>query len=129
MKQFFRQVKQWASMNPEIDCILLVGSYARNTAKTDSDIDLVIISNHKNELVQDCAIFAFFGPIRHKQIEYYGACTSWRIFYENGLEAEFGLVDRSWIQMPLDEGTAHVLQDGFQVLYDKYDYMKQIKST
>ena len=47
MKQFFRQVKQWASMNPEIDCILLVGSYARNTAKTDSDIDLVIISNHK----------------------------------------------------------------------------------
>ena len=44
-----------------------------------------------------------------QQTEYYGACTSIRVWYEDGREVEFGIVEPPWISMPLDNGTYRVV--------------------
>ena len=60
-----------------------------------------------------------FGTVARRQTEYYGACTSIRVWYEGGPEVEFGLVEPSWIARPLDAGTMQVLQGGYRVILDK----------
>ena len=50
---FLAQLKQWAAEDPGITALLIVGSYARGTNKPDSDLDLVILTSRKAEMVQD----------------------------------------------------------------------------
>ena len=54
-----------------------------------------------------------------QQTEYYGACTSIRVWYEDGREVEFGIVEPPWISMPLDNGTYRVLSDGYKIIIHK----------
>ena len=42
------------------------------------------------------------------------------------LEVEFGIVEPSWIEKPLDAGTKKVLGDGYQVIMDKKDSFKSV---
>lgn len=64
--------------------------------------------------------------IDKKQIEYYGVCTSIRVWYEGGKEVEFGLVEPSWISVPLDTGTYKVLSDGYKIVIDKKRYFEDL---
>lgn len=68
-----------------------------------------------------------FGAVSKQQTEYYGACTSIRVWYKDGKEVEFGIVESSWISMPLDAGTYQVLSDGYKVIVDKKRYFKNLK--
>ena len=68
-----------------------------------------------------------FGEVARKQTEFYGACTSIRVWYRDGLEVEFGLVNPTWIALPLEAGTRKVLQDGYRVLVDKKGYFQGLK--
>lgn len=67
-----------------------------------------------------------FGKVLSKQTEYYGACTSVRVWYENGPEVEFGIAEPSWIERPLDRGTYKVLSDGYQIILDKKHYFENL---
>ena len=51
-KEFIHSILKWGDKNNEIDSILLVGSYARNEAAPESDIDLVVIVNSKKVFTQ-----------------------------------------------------------------------------
>lgn len=77
-------------------------------------------------MVESPDFVKLFGPIARQQTEYYGACTSVRVWYDNGLEVEFGLVEPSWIALPLDAGTREVLADGYRVLLDKKGYFDDL---
>lgn len=127
-EQFIKDVKAWAIQDKHIECILLVGSYARGTQKNTSDIDLCILTTNKKQMVETQDFPTLFGTIKKLQTEYYGACTSIRVWYQSGLEVEFGLVDPTWIMTPLDEGTSKVLQDGYRVIIDKNNYLHTDKS-
>ena len=61
------------------------------------------------------------------QTEFYGACASIRVWYETGLEVEFGLVKPSWIGLPLDGGTLGVLRSGYLILLDKSDRLQNLE--
>ncbi len=50
--------------------------------------------------------------------EDWGAVTSRRVHYIDGVEAEFGFTTGVWAGTPLDEGTARVIKEGFTILYD-----------
>ena len=82
-------------------------------------MDLVILTDEKGKFLDDPAYFSRFGEISRQSVEHYGRCTSLRVFYEDGREVEFGLVDGAWADVPLDAGTRQVLSDGFRVLVDK----------
>ena len=124
---FLAQLKQWAAEDLGITALLIVGSYARGTNKPDSDLDLVILTSRKAEMVQDPDFINRFGDVERQQTEEYGACTSVRAWYRDGREIEFGLVEPSWASVPLDSGTHRVLSDGYLVLIDKEGLFTDLK--
>ena len=126
-EKFIEAVKQWAEENGKIESVIIVGSYARGTNTVTSDLDLVILTPCRDEMVENQAFTELFGEIAKRQTEYYGACTSVRVWYQNGMEVEFGLVKPSWISVPLDQGTHKVLSDGYKVILDKKSYFLNLK--
>lgn len=127
MKKMLKDIKQWAENEKQVESIIVVGSYARGTYKKTSDIDLVIITSNKKEMLKNQNFIKVFGDVNKSQIEYYGACTSIRVWYKDGKEVEFGMVNPTWIEKPLDKGTNKVLSDGFKVIIDKKDYFKDLR--
>lgn len=126
MEKFLKDIKRWAEKEKQIESIILVGSYAKETYKETSDIDLVIITSNKKDFLKNQKFIKMFGDVNKSQIEYYGACTSIRVWYKDGKEVEFGIVNPTWIEEPLDKGTNKVLNDGFKVIIDKKGYFKNI---
>ena len=124
MEKFLESIKNWAKNEEKIESVIVVGSYARGTYKLTSDIDLVIITPNKKQTIEERKFIELFGNVIKSQIEYYGACTSIRVYYMDGKEVEFGIVEPSWIKRPLDRGTYKVLKDGFKVIIDKKEYFK-----
>ena len=124
---FLNALKEYAENTSYIESVIVVGSYARGTNKENSDLDIVIITSKKAEMVGNQEFTQNFGKIDKKQTEYYGACTSIRVWYEGGKEVEFGLVEPSWISVPLDAGTYKVLSDGYKIIIDKKRYFEDLK--
>lgn len=123
---FFDKLKEYAGNTPDIESAIIVGSYARGTNKEDSDLDVIIITSDKQEMIGNQDFVREFGEVYKKQMEYYGACTSVRVWYKDGREVEFGIVEPSWISKPLDAGTYKVLCDGYKVLIDKKGYFDSL---
>ena len=111
--------------NSNIQTILLVGSYSRNEQKTDSDIDVMIITNNKREMVESHEWINIFGNIKQCTQEEWGVVTSLRVFTDE-FEYEFGIGNLDWIQMPLDKGTERTLTDGYTIFYEINNCMKEI---
>lgn len=127
--QFMRSITAWAKEERTIQCVLLVGSYARGTNHISSDIDLLLLTTAKPFFLQQLDFIHQFGKVSHYQIEEYGACTSIRVWYKDGQEVEYGLVTPSWLKLPLDHGTWSVLQDGYQVILDKTGFFTNFDLT
>ncbi|WP_411167812.1 nucleotidyltransferase domain-containing protein [Clostridium sp. MB05] len=126
IENFLKDVEEWAKGDLHIESVIVVGSYACGTNKNTSDIDLCIITSNKETMVKNQDFTKIFGNIDKKQTEYYGKCTSIRVWYKEGREIEFGIVDPSWIESPLDAGTYKVLSDGYKVIIDKKHYFRNI---
>jgi len=116
-EHFLEQFTEWAVIQPDCIAVALVGSYGRAAAKPGSDIDLLILGNAK-QLLKDCAWINNFGVVRQFALEDYGAVTSIRVFYEHGLEVEYGITDVGWADLPLDPGSRQVIAGGMVVLLD-----------
>jgi len=116
---FIEDFMRWSKRRKDIRALALVGSYARETAKEKSDVDLVIIVNDPQKYITDTEWARVFGVVIAKNIEDYGKLTSLRIWYESGLEIEYGFTTREWVKTPLDKGTKRVIDDGMRVLFEK----------
>ena len=126
-EDFFNELKEYARNISHIESIFIVGSYARGTNKENSDLDIVIITSNKSDMIANHDFIQKFGEVYKQQTEYYGACTSIRVWYKDGKEVEFGIVEPSWISTPLDAGTHQVLSDGYKLIIDKKQYFKNLK--
>ena len=122
---FLNQITQWASAQTDILALALVGSYAINAAKANSDVDLVLIALEPRRYLQDQSWVQRFGTVEKSQVEEYGLLTSVRVWYHNGLEIEYGLTDERWAAIPLDAGTQRVIADGMQVLFERGDILSR----
>ena len=116
---FLRSVTEWASNQADIRALALVGSYARNTAKETSDVDLVLIATDPAIYLEDTTWVQQFGTVREQQTEDYGLLISIRVFYTDGREVEYGITDERWSAIPLDRGTRRVIADGMRVLLER----------
>lgn len=123
---FLDKIKDSAEKSDMINAVVLVGSYAREEQREDSDVDLVIISTTPKLFLQDESFINDFGKVTKTQKEDYGMVTSIRVWYEDGMEVEFGITSPLWISKPLDEGTLKVLKDGYKVVLDKKNYFTNI---
>ena len=120
------QISQWARENPMVEAVFLVGSYARGTPTPQSDLDVMILTPQKLFFLEHTQFAHSFGPVIASQWEDYGPCTSLRVWYQGGEEVEFGLVEPSWLQQPLDPGSREVLRGGYRVLVDKPGYFQDL---
>jgi predicted nucleotidyltransferase len=111
-----QNLTSWAAALPEIRAVALVGSRARGTARPDSDLDVVILSERPNQLIDDTAWTRNFGHVTREIRENWGQLTSIRVFYEGGLEVEFGVADTRWA---MDQGGVAVLRQGFRTMVDR----------
>ncbi|CDD50075.1 nucleotidyltransferase domain protein [Firmicutes bacterium CAG:308] len=88
-KQIFKKLKEIGQHTSDIECILVVGSVATGTNTIGSDLDIMIITANKSFLVQDKSFIGYFGIVINSKIEYYRACTSIRVWYQDENEIEF----------------------------------------
>jgi predicted nucleotidyltransferase len=115
----------WATAQPDVQAMALVGSYARGTARDDSDIDLVILTDRPEQYLDDVSWAERFGVVEKHQTEDYGKLTSLRVWYRNGVEVEYGLTTPDWAASPLDAGTREVIQGGMILLFERGDLLSQ----
>ncbi len=115
----FEQIKAWAAQQQDIEAVLLVGSYARGTARADSDVDLVILTTQPERYLRSVAFAETFGIISRSTKEDWGRVTSMRVWYQDGLEVEYGVTLPDWAAQPLDPGTRQVIADGMRVIFDR----------
>jgi predicted nucleotidyltransferase len=115
---FIEELSNWARSQPDIEAVALVGSYARNAAKADSDVDLVILTPVANRYLRDRSWLSLFGRVTEYRDEDYGRVRSVRTFYESGLVVEYGFAKPDWAATPIDAGTMRVVSQGMRVLHD-----------
>ena len=113
------RVIAWAARQPTISGVALVGSHARGAARVDSDIDLVLLCTEPRVFLGDTSWIQHFGPVERCQTEDWGAVTSLRVHYGDGVEVEFGLTTPLWAELPVDLGTQQVVSQGMRILVDR----------
>jgi predicted nucleotidyltransferase len=122
---FLKDFTRWARSQQDVLAAALVGSHARGSARSDSDLDLVLLSDHPEQYLADFSWTACFGTVLRQQIEDYTRLVSVRVWYDDGLEVEYGITDRDWAASPLDEGTRRVIADGMVVLFEQGDILSR----
>ena len=119
IRDFLDAFITWASDQPDVQGVALVGSYARSTAGDDSDIDLVILTDQPPKYLENILWIELFGLVEKHQTEDYGKLTSLRVWYQHGIEVEYGITTPDWAAIPLDAGTQEVMCGGIKVLFER----------
>jgi len=117
--RLIEDVQDWALARRDILGVALVGSHARQAARPDSDVDLVIVCQSPSSYLERAEWIGLFGAPKRTARENWGRVTSLRAWYADGLEVEFGIADRDWGLAPLDPGTRRVIEEGCIVLFDR----------
>lgn len=120
-------VTQTMSSWSDVLAIALVGSYARGTARLDSDIDLIILVDRpelyrtNQSWLEQIAWNNLGTHIQAIREQDYGPVWSCFVTLHSGLEIECGFSSPHWAATnPIDPGTAQVVSDGCHILYDPH---------
>jgi len=116
---FLFEFKRWASTEPDIQAVALIGSHARKTATEESAIDLIVVVFPPNIYLKHKQWTSLFGTVVREQLEDYGKCKSLRVWYDEGFEVEYGFVDQSWADLPQHVDTRKVVASGMKVLFER----------
>jgi len=116
---FIEDFMRWATKRKDIRAAALVGSYAREELDKDTDVDLVIITDTPQKYITDTKWTRVFGKPITKKVEEYEKLTSLRIWYENGLEIEYGFTTREWTKTLKGNELKQIKEDGLRVLFEK----------
>ena len=74
------EVRKWVESRPEILGVALVGSYARNEARADSDVDFVLLASVPQEFIKKPEWINNFGVVKSCTVEDWGLVTSLRVY-------------------------------------------------
>ena len=129
LSSHLERVVLWASEEPAIVAVALVGSHARGTATENSDIDILILATSHTAYLEDHAWLSRFGDVDSSTNEQWGRVDSVRAFYKTGVEIEFGFASPSWAEIPLDPGSRRVVEHGFTILFDPQHVFDDIQKT
>lgn len=117
-KTLLRQLSAWARKTESVQCVLLVGSYARGNETPTSDIDIMILTDEPSILLEHHNWLNKFGKPNKIELEHWGVVDSLRVQYSWGGEVEFTIGPLEWANLPLDWGTESVLAGGAKIILD-----------
>ncbi len=125
-------IRKFAISHPQIMAVGLCGSWARGTARPDSDIDLSILVEDQQAFKNaDWMAQIDFNKINEQvastRDEIYGVVWSRHVLLASQTEIEFSFANLSWADTEnLDEGTRKVVSDGYKVLYDPHQILEKL---
>jgi predicted nucleotidyltransferase len=73
------QFAAWAATRPDIEAVVIVGSWARGNARPDSDVDLVVIAAQPESYQRDLGWVSLFGDAASVAHEDWGLVQSVRV--------------------------------------------------
>ncbi|MDX1702611.1 MAG: nucleotidyltransferase domain-containing protein [Melioribacteraceae bacterium] len=123
---------EYAGTNDEILAIGLCGSWARGNPGPDSDIDLLIIVKDKSVFkatawLEEIDFNKIQEELDYYKDEVYGRVWSRHVFLKSKTEIEFSFADKSWTDTDhIDPGTIKVISEGYKIIYDPYQLLKNI---
>jgi Streptomycin adenylyltransferase len=126
---FLEAFSNWASAQPDIKAVALVGSYARDASTEGSDVDLLILTTDVAKYFSDRSWVSRFGADSECRIEDWGKVRSLRTFYSDGLEVEYGFTTPDWAQKPMDAGSLRVVSDGMKILFDPQNILSEVQRS
>ncbi len=132
IKLILEEVARWAACRAEIAAVALVGSWTRGTARVDSDIDLMILTDSLVLFRQDGKWvneirWAMDTAIATWQDKDYGVVWSRHVCLHNKTQIEFSFGSLSWASIePVEAGTLRVISDGCQILYDPTGLLREL---
>lgn len=112
-------IPRWATHRADVRAVGLCGSWARNTQRMSSDVDLVVLTGSPDLYVDADEWLHDFGSPPLVRTQQWGVLTERRVRLSSGLEVEFGFAYPAWAALtPVDAGTRGVVADGLRPLYD-----------
>ncbi|MFF0630439.1 nucleotidyltransferase domain-containing protein [Streptomyces sp. NPDC004296] len=129
VQEIIDRITRWAANRQDIVGLLLVGSYARNAARPDSDIDIVLLTTDQTRYFNNTwANELALGELVRTQA--WGPITERRYARTSGLEVEIGIGSPEWAQTnPVDPGTRRVITDGARPLHDPAGVLASLIQT
>lgn len=117
---------KWAGEQAHIAGIALVGPCADDENEEDPDLSFLIISDKKTKTLEAILQQFQFDFMEQATKEEWGQLTSIRIVYAGGIEAEFGVAGKEWLQLPLDQAMGDAVMKGFKVIWEREELFGQI---
>jgi uncharacterized protein len=122
----------WAKTQADLKALGLAGSWARGTARSDSDLDLLILADDPEKYRSDQRwLYHITLPKPFRIVSYwgtsYGAVWSCHTLLKPAATLELTFAAIEWSSTnPIDEGTRRVVNDGFHVIIDKDRRLQRI---
>jgi hypothetical protein len=111
--------REWAEARTDVRGLALVGSWAREEARADSDVDFVLLTISKERYVAHDDWLRHLGCRAVVGTTPRGPVIERRVRMPSGLEVEFCVAPLYWASLyPVDSGTRRVAADGMQLLHD-----------
>jgi uncharacterized protein len=124
------RVIDWARGRPDVVGLALVGSCARGTARPESDIDLILLTDEPAAYVQSEDWLGTLAPATIVRTRTWGAVVERRLRLALGPEVEVGIASPSWASVqPVDVGTLRVVRDGMRILYDPSQLLRKLEQA
>jgi predicted nucleotidyltransferase len=121
------RITRWSADRDDVLGLLLVGSRARNAARPDSDIDLVLLTEDTARYANDTWADEL-GLGEPTRVRSWGPITERRFLTEAGLEVEINIGSPDWANVdPVDPGTRRVVTDGVRILYDPDGVLTELR--
>ena len=129
VSDFLDRVTDWATHQPTIAAVALVGSHARGEARPYSDIDVVLLCEDPHAFLAHTSWIHHFGEVRTCHTEAWGWVTSLRVHYPESFEVEFGLTTLAWAGLPVDPGTKYVVLHGMRLLWNREGLLARLREA
>ncbi len=129
--ELLERAAAWAAARGDVVALALVGSWARDGADPDSDVDLIVLTGSPalytagDEWIERLAPGATL--VRTGE---WGPIVERRLVLPSGLEVEVGIGRRSWAETsPVEPGTRRVVRDGLRALHDPQGLLAALVSA
>jgi predicted nucleotidyltransferase len=128
---FIGRLEKWAADRDDVVAVAIVGSWAGDSAREDSDVDVVLLTDDVSVFLEADGWIAEFAPAAEliRKAEW-GAIAERRLRLPSGLEIELGVGPPSWAwTAPVDAGTRAVVRDGLWPVFDPCGLLAELTAA
>ena len=124
--EMIEAVRAWAERRPDIRAVAVVGSHARDEARTDSDLDIILLARDPTRYLRQTSWVSTIGDALESSLEDWERVQSLRVRFRDAPEVEFSFAGLEWAALPTDSGTSRVIREGCRTLIDHDGLLGQV---